>query len=644
MNYPHLFTPIEIQNMKLRNRVVFPAMLTRLAQNGIVTDELVAYHAARAKGGSGLNILEATSVHLPSAPCQFPRLTSDDYIPGHQNLTTGIRAAGGKSCVQLWQGGFAPMSADPACIAVVPSDLDMRGHVIPAASIELIESCVQAFGEAARRAVEAGYDCVEFHCGHNYSPHSFLSAAFNKREDAYGGTFEKRMRYPLECIRAIRANVPRDFPVIMRIVAQDDCVENGMTIDDMIAFAKIAEAEGINALNVSRGNKMSAAFKYEVPSLDIKPGFNADNAAKIKAGTGMITMIAGRINSPELAESIIAEDKADMVVIGRGQICDPEFCNKASAGHAEQIIKCVGCNQGCYDRVITGTIYPHLSCLRNPSVGEELTFSYEPAEETKTVLVIGGGMAGMEAAYTLQQRGHYPILVEADDHLGGQFYLAGFAPRKQEMSDAAISRGEQLKHAGVEIRLNTKADEILLEDLKPDAVIISMGATPASLNVPGVNGANVYDSIQILKGEVVPVGDTVVIGGGLVGLEVAETIAEKGGNVTVVEMQDAIAKDVGAGRKMSLMEGIMAAGIQSVVHAKCTEIRSNGVMIELDGRSQTIPCDNVVISVGSSPTDHQWVQDYCKKNSIPFYIAGDSVTARRAIDAVHEGVAVARVI
>ena len=645
MNYPHVLSPIRIRNMEVRNRVAYPAMATRLTtEDGFVTDELIAYHVARAKGGNGLNILECTSVHKPSAPPNFLCLYSDEYIPGFKKLTDSIHEVGGRCCVQLWQGGSSAFHSDQRCVAVIPNDMIAGGKTIPAASIELIQECAKAFGEAAKRAVEAGFDCVEFHGGHGYSPHVFLSPAFNKRTDIYGGSFENRARYPLECIRAIRANVPEDFPVIMRIVACDDFVEVGNTVEDTIKFINMAKAEGVDAVNVSRGNKATAAIEMEVPPLDYEPGFNVENAAKIKAGTGMVTMTVGRIIDPDQAEAIIAEGKADMVIMGRAQICDPEFWNKARDGRPEDIVKCVGCNQGCYDGVIAGSKFKHISCLRNPSVGEELTFSLDKTDHPKKVLVIGAGMAGMECAFALKKRGHDPILVEAGNHVGGQFYLAGLAPRKREMADAALSRGEQLKKAGVDIRLNTKADAALLDEIKPDEVIVAMGAAPVRLNIPGADRANIYDTIGVLTGDVSLSGDTVVVGGGLVGLEVAEYIAERGCKVTVVEMLDEIAKDVGRGRKISILRGVQTAGIKSLVNTKCIEINDEGVVVEAEGKRQTVPCDNVVASVGSKPVDFEWVKQYCAEMGIAYRVVGDAVEARRAIDAVHEGVAAARAI
>lgn len=645
MNYQNLFNPIKLNGLELKNRVVFPAMGSGFLKNGHVTDSFIDYHVARALGGNALNITEAAAVHAPSAPRDFlMRICDDECNPGLEKFTDAIHEAGGKACVQLWQGGVAAVSGDPTAMCIVPSETNLGGMIVPGATVETIKEVVEAFGEAAKRAVETGFDCVEFHAAHGYSPHSFLSAAINKRTDEYGGTLENRARYSLECISAIRKNIPDNMPLLMRIVAQDDYLENGLTIDDIIAFCKMAKEAGVDVLDVSRGNAHSAGIKFEVPSIDLPRGFNVQNAARIRKETGMITIAVGRINSPDQAEEIIASDKADMVVIGRGQIADPEFCNKAYAGDTDNIIRCVACNQGCVDRFMGEGL--GLSCLRNPSVGREKEYALKETDHPHKVLVAGGGLAGLEAAITLKQRGHEPIILEESNHLGGQFLLAGLAPRKEEMRSAAISRGNQAQDMGIEIRLNTKANTTLLEEVNPDAIIVATGGEPAKLGIPGADLSNVIHSFDVLEGKTVASGNVVVIGGGLVGLEVAEYLAEKDKNnhITVLEMRDEVGQELGMMRKISVMENMYMAGIQTMVNTKCKEIKEHSVTVEKDGEVQELVCDYVVMAVGTVSKDYEEVKQYCEKKQIPYYVIGDALKARRAIDAVAEAAEVARAI
>ncbi|WP_426350052.1 FAD-dependent oxidoreductase [Alloiococcus sp. CFN-8] len=646
MKYKNLFEPIILRGLQLKNRVVFPAMGSGFLKNGHVTDSFIDYHVARALGGNGLNITEAAAVHGPSAPRDFlMRICDDECNPGLKRFTDAIHNAGGKACVQLWQGGVAAVSGDPEAMCIVPSDTNLGGMICPGATVETIQEVVEAFGEAAKRAVETGFDCVEYHAAHGYSPHSFLSAAINKRTDEYGGSLENRARYSLECIKEIRKNIPDDMPLLMRIVAQDDYLENGLTIEDIIEFCKMAKKAGVDVLDVSRGNAHSAGIKYEVPAIDIPRSFNVDNAARIKKETGMTTIAVGRINSPEQAEEIISSGKVDMVVMGRAQIADPEFCKKAYSGDEDKIIRCIACNQGCVDRFMApGNL--SLSCLRNPAVGREKEYALKETAEPKKVLIAGGGMAGLEAAITLKQRGHMPTILEESDHLGGQFLLAGLAPRKEEMKEAAISRGAQAQSLGIDININTKVTTSLIEEYNPDAVIISTGGKPAKLNVPGKDLPHVLHSFDVMEEKETAKGNIVVIGGGLVGLEVAEYLSEKDGSnkITVLEMMDAVGKDLGVFRKICVMENLYMKGIQTIVNTKCMEIKETSVIVERDGEVQELPCDYVVIAIGSASNDYEELKSYCEGKKIPYYVIGDALKPRRAIDAIAEAAEIARAI
>ena len=248
---------------------------------------------------------------------------------------------------------------------------------------EEIKEVIECYGAAAERAVKAGYDCLEFHLAHNYLPHSFLSAGLNHREDEYGGSFENRCRFPLEVIDELRKRMPEGMPLFIRIDAQDDLLENGMSIEEVIRFCKIAKEHGVDVLDVSRGNIITAASMYEVPPIDVPNAFNVENAARIRKETGMVTVGVGRINTAALAEELIADDKVDMVVMGRAQLADPEFANKAKEGHVEDIVHCVGCNQGCYDGFCDVANCPHITCMRNPMIGHEAEYTLDPAEYTK---------------------------------------------------------------------------------------------------------------------------------------------------------------------------------------------------------------------------------------------------------------------
>ncbi len=641
--FSYLFSPIRLRGLELKNRIIMPAMGTKFPKDNEVTDQLVEYHVERAKGGTGLNMVEVTGVHQASVPGIYPSLAEDRFIPGMKRLTDAIHDAGGKAGLQLWQGSIA-VASHPGMQVIVASDMPLGpGYVVKGADKALIDELTECYGQAARRAVDAGFDCVEVHMAHNYILHSFLSPAINKRTDEYGGSFENRARFPLAVIDSIRKNIPDDMPLFMRIDAQDDYLENGMTIEDVIAFCKLAGEAGVDVLDISRGNIISAGIKFEVPPIDLPKAFNIENAARIRRETGMITMGVGRINDPELADQLLAEDKLDLVGIGRAQLADPQFCNKSREGKLDDIVRCVGCNQGCYDACESHVI-PHITCLRNPALGKEKEYRITKTDTPKTVIIAGGGMAGMEAADVLFARGHKPILCEASDHLGGQFLLAGEAPRKQEMKLAAISKGRQITRCGVDVRLGTAVTSELIEQISPDAVINAVGAVPVIPPIPGIDLPNVKNSHDILSGASSAEGSVVVIGGGLVGLETAEYLAEQGCKVTVIEMLKALGADLGTTRKVCVMENLYREGVTQLPNCKCLEIQTDGVIVENQGKQEKIACDYVVAAVGVHSVDFTETEAFCKEKGIPVYTIGDAQKPRRAIDATADAAKIAREI
>ncbi len=641
MAFPKLFSPVAIGKMKLKNRIMLPAMGTKFAnEDRTVSQQLIDYHVARVRGGCGLNMVEVASIHCPSAPRKFVAICSDKYIPGLKKLTGAIHQAGGKAGLQLWQGGLAA-SFDETCQIILPSPMPISAEItLPAAEKSLIEEIVECYGAAARRAAEAGFDCVEIHAAHNYMIHSFLSPYFNHRTDEYGGSFENRVRFPLAVVRAVRQNMPPEIPILMRVDAHDDFLEGGLTIEDIIAFCKLAGEAGVDALDVSRGNIVGPAIQFEVPPLDLPRGFNIENASRIRKETGMFTIGVGRINDPQQAEDILAADKVDMVVMGRAQLADAEFCNKAQAGEVDDIVRCIGCNQGCYDGFANKNS-PHITCLRNPAVGRETEYVLKPALWPKTVLIAGGGPAGLEAAITLKKRGHNPILFEAGNRLGGQFLLAGEAPRKLEMKEAAIHMGRQAEKLGVEIHLKTPATPEIIKKLQPDAVFCAIGSVPSILLVPGADLPFVCDSHDVLDGRSQPSGKVVVIGGGLVGLEVAEYLREKGATITILEMLPEVAADLGDTRKAAVMTNLFGK-IEMITNAKCIEIKEGAVVIEREGKLEEVPCDAAVIAIGAKSRDSSELEKTCRKLGIPWFAFGDAVKARRALNATAEAAATAR--
>lgn len=631
--FEHLLSPIKIRGLELKNRIILPAMGTRMAsEKGEITDRLIAYHAARAKGGCGLNIVEVAAVHRPSSPAHFVWICEDSLIEGHKRLTDAIHENGGKAGIQLWQGGLA-VSMDPSAQILLPSDMNLGQYTIPRITLEQIKEVVSCYGQAARRAVEAGYDCIEFHLAHNYLPHSFLSGGLNHRTDEYGGSFENRCRFPLEVIDAIRNNIPEDMPLFIRIDAHDDFLEKGLTIEEVIDFCNIAKEHGVDVLDVSRGNILTAATIYEVPPIDVPQGFNIENASRIRKETNMLTIGVGRINHEDFAEKLLAEDKVDMVVMGRAQLADPELVNKLKEGRTQDIIHCIGCDQGCYDGFTDVVNREFITCMRNPNIGHEAEHTFTKTENPKHVWIVGGGVGGMEAAKVLKELGHEPEIFEASDHLGGQFIIAGKAPGKKEMEDATIEMAKQTERI-CKIHLNTKVTPEMIEEKKPDHVIIATGAFPIALHLDGEDQIHHVQANDVLMGKEKLSSKIAIIGGGLVGLEAADYLATQGCNVTVLEMKDKIGADLGSLRQIAVMMKMNQLKVELKPSSKVNSLSKEGVVLE---SGQTIPCEHVVYAVGSKSVDNSELCSMMDKLSIPYQIIGDAKAARRALNAIEEG-------
>lgn len=637
-----LFSPYRLRGMEVRNRVILPAMGSKMpTKEGYVSDQLIHYLAARAKGGCGLITTEVCAVHPTSHAPHFLALFDDTYVEGLKQLIDTLHHYGAKTCIQLWHGGLVCYSKDKVAPSV-PNQ--MTGANAPRAlTISEIEEITKAFGSAARRAVEAGFDCVELHLAHGYLLEEFLSPHFNKRTDEYGGSFENRARFALEVIEEIRRNIPEEMPFLMRVLPLEER-EDGFTHEESVAFCKLAKDRGVDLLNVSRGEATGPSFIYEVPPIDLPKGFNVNNAIAMKQETGLPVAAVGRINDPFQAEAILQTEKVDMIVIGRAQLADPEFCNKAMNGEFDQIIRCIGCNQGCYDGFVDPHA-PYISCLRNPACGREVEYELQRTDSPKTVLIAGGGCAGLEAALTLKQRGHNPVIYDASTHPGGQFELAGRAPRKAEMSQAAEHMVYLATKANIPLHTQTLVTPSLISEVKPDVVIIATGSAPIALQIKGSNLPHVHNSHDVLSGKVKLQGQVAIVGGGLVGVETAEKLIEEGCQVQIIEMLPEIASDLGMTRKIYTMTSLAQKGIPRFTNSKCIAIKPSSLVIEQEGEPMEIEgLDHVVMAVGAKSRCTKDLEEACKNLHIPHYVIGDALKARRALNAIHEAAEVARTI
>ena len=630
-----LFSPMKIRGLELKNRVVLPGMNTKMVRNKHeIGEDMIAYHVAKAKAGCALNIFEVAAVCPEPHAYMYMGLYTDKDVEELRKLTDAVHAVGGKMAIQLWHGGFTPQYFfDESNKLETPDTL----------SVERLQEIEKQFGAAAKRAADAGFDAVEFHGGHSYLPHEMLSPGTNHRTDEYGGNFENRCRFAWNCIKEIRANIPDSMALFMRCDAVDELMQENMTEQEIVDFINRSAELGVDVVDLSRGNSMSFATVYEVPPYLLKPGFNMDNIAKIKAQVSIPVMGVGRVNTPELADKLIAEGKVDLVGIGRGQITDPQWVKKAQEGHPELIRRCIGCDQGCYDAVIDPR-FKTITCTRNPLACLEYK-GLQKTESPKKVMIIGGGMGGMMAAEILKARGHEPAIYEASDHLGGQFLLAGVAPQKQEMTADAEWEVKEVERMGIETHLNTPVTPELIAEVKPDEVIVAIGSDYVCPAIPGAETA--YHQYQVLTGEVKLSGNVCVVGCGSVGSEVAMLLAAQGCKVTVMEKKG-VGNDLTMLRKMFIkpqfkgfgitgMSGTAVLGIEDgkKVHFVVTDRKTK------ESTQGSADFDAVVICMGITARGSEDLQAKCAELGVPCHVIGDAKQARTALWATREAAKVA---
>lgn len=620
----HLFEPITINGMKVRNRIVVPPMDTGYGSTAHeVTEQLIAYHRRRAEGGMGLIIVEYTSVD-PGGRCTETQIGiyDDRFIPGFKRLTEAVHAHGAKIAVQIHHGGLRARPQFSGGEIVAPSAI-AEGYVPRELTIPEIEALVEAFGQAARRAKEAGFDAVEIHGAHGYLINEFLSPWFNRRDDAYGGSFERRLRFPLEVIQRVRELVGLDFPVGFRIIGDELPLGSGLTVKDTARIAVRLQEAGIDMIHVSIGNVGPSLGKVVAP-MAVDWGFNVYAAAAVKRAVDIPVITVGRITDVHLADRIVRDGHADMVAMGRASLADPEFPKKAQEGRFDEIRRCFGCADACTQS------YRH--CNNNPELGRELGWDLSPAKRPKAVWVIGGGVAGMEAAHLAARRGHEVTLFEQDAELGGQIHAAAAPPHKGELLNAIANRVPLLKKYGVEVRLGTRVTVEMVRRARPDAVIVAAGALPQRPPIPGIDRPEVVQAKDVLTGRAFVGTKVAVLGGGMVGSETAEYLADHHRDVTIVEMLDAIAADMPRVPRAYLLHRLAQYGVEIVTAAKAEAITEHGILVNVDGQQRLLPgFTSVVLAAGSAPTDH--LVDALKGVVDELYVVGDARQVARIADA-----------
>ena len=628
-----LFTPMKIGKIEIPNRLVVSPMVTDYCnQDGTATERYIAYHEAKAKGGWGLIITEDYAVD-PSGKgfsC-VAGLWNDSQIAGHTELTRRVHQYNSKIFAQIYHCGRQTASSITGCQPLAPSPVPCptMQELPKELPVDGIEKIVGQFGDTALRAKKAGFDGVEIHGAHGYLISEFMSPYSNKRTDEYGGHLLNRMRFPLKIVADIRAKCGKDFGVGFRISC-DEFVPGGRTIEDTKAMAVFLEDAGIDVLHVSAG--VYASADKIVPASSTPHGWLAGYAEEVKKAVRVPVITVGRINDPFVAESILASGKADFVAMGRASLADPEFPEKAKAALFDEIRPCIACNEGCIGILFTDQ---PIKCVLNPTLGREAEWVIRPAKKAKKVVVIGGGPAGMEAAATAAKAGHKVSLLEREGRLGGLFYLASVPPNKGEIGNFVEYQIKQLEKFKVKVTLNANVTSELIDSEKPDVVINATGGIPATPDIPGIAKPNVVNAYDVLAGKVFVGAKAVVIGGGMVGAETANHLANHGKSVTLVEMLPDIATEIQNINRSALLQDLEKGKVRILVETTVKEVLTDGVLVIKGCDTESIGADTVVAASGSRPDGGL----EAKLAGKPYKVVsiGDAVKVGKVIDAIEAG-------
>ena len=644
-NYPNLLSPIEIGKTTVKNRVFMPPISTNLADKGYVTEELIQHYSARAKGGVGLIVTEVTTVepvytYLPGDMS----ICDDSYIPGWKKLTDAVHQYGAKILPQLFHPAYMafPIPGTPQLIA--PSNVGpyYAKEAPRPVTIEEIQVIIRQFGEAARRVQIAGGDGVEIHAAHAHGLlGGFLSPLYNKRTDAYGGDIDARLRLTLEVIQEVRKMCGEDFIIDVRI-SGDEYTDGGNNLNDAIYIAKQLEKAGADFLHVSGGTTIMRGSSIPAPGTPM--GSHAKSAEEIKKHVSIPVATVGRITEPWLAEELIANGKTDICMIGRANLCDPDFVCKAEQGKADQIRPCIGCLR-CLNGIMFGN---RVACTVNPSLELENEDNIQKAKEKKNILVVGAGPAGMEAAFVAARRGHHVVLCEKEDHVGGLATLASIPIGKQDLSRMIKYMAYKLESAGVEVRLQCEVTADMLEtEFKDYEVIAGTGAKPIVIR-PFTAFKQWMTADDILAGKAFPGRKIVIVGGGSVGCETADYLAPlindlfpRNREVIILEMASGVMlKETGPGRSL-LVQRMMKKGVQMICSAKVERVEEDKIFYSKNGQEYCIDdADTLVFAAGYRIDDS--FEEILKQKNMKYHFIGDAQKLGNIKDAVHQGYVVAR--
>jgi 2,4-dienoyl-CoA reductase-like NADH-dependent reductase (Old Yellow Enzyme family)/thioredoxin reductase len=649
MKYSNIFSPLKVKNMTIKNRIIMPPMGSNYAsQSGEINNDHIKYYEQRAKGGTGLIIVENAAVEFPlgSNGTTQLRIDHDSFIPALYRLTERLHKYGTCVAMQINHSGASAVPERIGCQPVSSSNIPSKtGGAVPRPlEKEEILSIAENYGKAAKRVQIAGFDAVEIHAGHSYLICQFLSPLYNKRTDEFGGSLENRSRFARLVIDSVRAAVGPMFPISLRISA-DELLEGGNTLEDTLKILEYLNEE-VDIFNVSAA--LNDSLQYQIDNMNLEDGWRSYMAKAVKEKFNKITITTGNIRRPEVAERLLAEGQADLIGIGRGLIADPNWVKKVENNEEDMIRKCLSCNIGCAGHRI-GLNRP-IRCTMNPDTINEDEYKRLKVKRPTTVVVVGGGTAGLEAACTAAEVGCTTFLFEEKPYLGGLAKDISKLPDKNRISflpEHLIKRAENLDN--LVIYTGTKADIKAIENLKPNVIVNATGSKPLLPPINGLldridkEGENVHSIFGLLKNtdgfEDAEGKKVVVIGGGAVGLDVVEFFAEKKAEVSIVEMMPMLGRDLDVITKLSMMDIIKKNKVQVHTSTALTEVASDHFKVKKNDVIENLDFDYGFVCLGMRPENPilDDLKNYFSEKNIEILNIGDSARTRKIIDGIAEG-------
>lgn len=628
-----LLSSLKIGNLEIKNRMAMPAMVSCYCDSkGMPTEQYIAYLEARAKGGFGLIITEDYAVDPDGRGFWCAGLWDDAQIKPHSELTKRVHTAGAKIFAQIYHCGRQTSSNIIGKQPVSASSLacPAMGEIPHVLTVSEVKKIIGQFGDTAHRAQLAGFDGVEIHGAHGYLIAQFMSDYANKRTDCYGGSLNNRLKFPLEIIADIQKKCGVDYPVSFRISA-DEYVCGGRHLEETKVICQKLEAAGVDLLHITAGT-------YEVawaiiPPLYTAKGWIVDLAEAVKKVVSIPVQIVGRINDPELAETILESGKADLISMGRAALADSELPNKYALGRENEIRHCIGCNQGC-----VGVLFQNkpIRCLVNPQLGFEASYEVKKAEHSKTVMVIGGGPAGLEAARGAAMIGHKVTLYEKNDALGGNFQIGSIPPGKGELASYISWLREDLDRLGVIVKLNTEVALDIVQAEKPDIVVYAAGAKHRRPNIMGIGDKHVFEACDVLTGRVNTGQKVVICGAGMIGAETASYLGSINRQVTLIDLLPDVAMEEQGTRRYFLLKKLDEYKVEKYMNSQIQEITDKEIVIEQAGKQLTITFDSIVLALGMKEDLNLYNQI---KAITEVKVVGDANTVNDALQASREGFA-----